>query len=114
MKIRGRIMLVSPNNITSSVRIYNSKTERTRIIRMWQKLYGIKRNSKKYFIVIEPELVKNKLIEKGEVFFYNENDVCLEESKYTNIAYREKIIEHWAEKHNLKRFYTHIKPYYED
>ena len=114
MKIRGTLMLVSPSNITSSVRIYNSKTERNRIIKMWQKVYGIKRNSKKYFIVIEPELIKNKKIEKGEVFFYNEDEECLEQSIYANIAYREKLIEHWAEKHNLKIYYTHIIPNYED
>ncbi len=107
-------MLVSTTNITSSVRIYNSKSERNRIIKLWQKLYATKRNSKKHFIVIDPDLDNNKVIEKGEVCFFNENGECLEQSTYTNIAYRQKLIEDWAEKHKLTRFYTQIIPNYED
>lgn len=113
-QIRGTISLSSTTNITSSIRTYGTKHERNKIIKLWQKLYATKRNAKKHYIIIEPQLEKIKINETGEISIFNKKMEFLEHSEYPNHAYRKKLIEHWVEKYKLRKYYIEIKPNYEN
>jgi hypothetical protein len=113
-QIRGTISLSSTTNITSSIRTYGTKYDRKKIIKLWQKLYATKRNSKKHYIIIEPELDKVEVNESGEMSIYNNKMEFLDQSKYQNHAYRKKLIEYWVEKYELEKYFIEIIPNYEN
>lgn len=108
--ITGSITLSSVSNIISKIKSYKGKKERNDIIASWKKLYATEKNKKQHFIIVQPDILNNDIIQKGEISLYNQNMQFFESSSYNSIIQREQIVKEWLDKYELQKYFLEIIP----